>query len=359
MEPLGEPRQNNSGEVLPRLSQWLVACLVLLAAFAPGGGVASVAEGPRLAISALKSGYGSLLITADPLGKVMRGLTDPDSMSVGERASWSADGSLLAFAAQPYSTGTRVVGVVGVDGSGLRTYSLAALNAGDPIMAPDGRSVAFARVRIVKVLPGRESYLLKASIWSLDLEDGSVRRLTRWRVGVYLIPSSYSPDGSTLAATSYGSRGNRGVRAVAVDLRSDRTSLLAREAMEPAFSPDGTSFAFVRWKTWRLSGVDKPVPTIDELRIGRVGVAGSQLVLRRRSLSYMAWPGWDPSGRRLTFTLSRADEPGDRSPEEGNRVMAINDDGTCLTEVFSNPDLTLYGAAWQPGPRREAGPIIC
>ncbi len=39
--------------------------------------------------------------------------------------------------------------------------------------------------------------------------------------------------------------------------------------------------------------------------------------------------------------------------------MAINADGTCLTKVFSDPDLTLYGAAWQPGPGREAGPIVC
>jgi hypothetical protein len=39
--------------------------------------------------------------------------------------------------------------------------------------------------------------------------------------------------------------------------------------------------------------------------------------------------------------------------------MAINADGTCLTKVFSDPDLTLHCSAWQPGVGREAGPIGC
>jgi hypothetical protein len=39
--------------------------------------------------------------------------------------------------------------------------------------------------------------------------------------------------------------------------------------------------------------------------------------------------------------------------------MAINADGTCLGQVFSDPDLTLYGPVWQPGVGREAGPMSC
>jgi hypothetical protein len=39
--------------------------------------------------------------------------------------------------------------------------------------------------------------------------------------------------------------------------------------------------------------------------------------------------------------------------------MAINADGTCLTQVLSDPETTLFGSTWQPGVGRAAGPISC
>jgi hypothetical protein len=81
-------------------------------------------------------------------------------------------------------------------------------------------------------------------------------------------------------------------------------------------------------------------------------------VLRRKG--YISFPSWDPSGRRLAFTHNPpAEATGLLEPEPGNKVMAINADGTCLTRIFTDPDLTLYGSAWQPGVGREAGPISC
>jgi len=97
---------------------------------------------------------------------------------------------------------------------------------------------------------------------------------------------------------------------------------------------------------------------VGELRVGRVGApVGSRSLLRMRGR--LGFPSWDSSGQRLAFVNSLDEDPGDNGLEEGNRVMAINADGTCLTKVFSNPDMTLYGAAWQPGIGREAGPISC
>jgi hypothetical protein len=65
-------------------------------------------------------------------------------------------------------------------------------------MTPDGRSAAIARVRLLRV--GNKTYTFSTSIWSFDFREGATRRLTRWR-GDYLILSSYSSDGSTLAAS--------------------------------------------------------------------------------------------------------------------------------------------------------------
>lgn len=328
----------------------LLAFAVFAAAAAFAG--AAAPEGPRLAIVAQE--YGKEVITIGPLGEDPRQIVDPDHVGPGARLSWSADGSRLAFTADVYSDDDPVLGVVDADGGHLRIYPRTPLELGDPVMAPDGRSVAFARARILRTGPGKRAYVFKTSIWSFDLQRGATRRLTRWRAE-YLIPSSYSPDGSTLAATAFD---GRRFRAAAIHLSSGRTSLLARNAAEPVYAPDGSSFAFVRRKPWDPSGVKEEASSVGELRVGRVGApVGSRSLLRLRGL--LGLPSWDPSGQRLAFMHSQVDDSGDRGPEAGNRVMAINVDGSCLTKVFSDPDSTLYGAAWQPGIGRETGPISC
>jgi Tol biopolymer transport system component len=271
----------------------------------------------------------------------------------GDRPSWSADGSSLAFGLSRFGDDNGpIVAVAQADDGSRRAYPRAFLNSGDPVMAPDGASVAFARARLVKVLPGRENYLFKSSIWLLDVGDGSVRRLTRWRLAAYLMPSSYSPDGSTLAMTVFD---RRGARAVGLDVNSGKSKEIARRAWEPTYSPDGTRIAFVRRRAWEVRSND-PKP-FTELVVGRVGSGGGRSLLH--AVGLIAWPSWDPSGSRLSFTRSPVDSPRSLSPLGGDKVMAINADGTCLTKVFSGPDLTLVGSAWQPGVGRGAGPIDC
>jgi Tol biopolymer transport system component len=210
----------------------LVGVVTLLLAVAPVG-VAQAPEGPRLAI--VVGDHAKEVVTTGPLGEDLRQLVDPDYVGPGYRPSWSADGSRLAFTANVYPDDDPVLGVVDADGGNLRMFPRARLEFGEQVIAPDGRSIAFARLEFVKMRPGK-NYLAKSSIWSFDLGNRSVRRLTRWRLADLLIPSSYSPDGSTLAATSLSSKG---LRAVSVDLASGHTSLLAREALEPVYSPDG------------------------------------------------------------------------------------------------------------------------
>lgn len=327
--------------------------LLALAVFAVAAAFAGATapEGPRLAVVAQK--YGKEVITIGPLGEDPLQIVHPNDVGPGGHASWSADGSRLAFTAEVYPDDDPVLGVVDANGGNLRIYPRIRLELGDPVMAPDGSSAAFARIRVLRYGPDR-ILSLRMSIWSFDFQKRAVRPLTRWR-DEYLLPSSYSPDGSTLAATR--SDGRR-FRAVSIDLVSGRTSLLARNAAEPIYAPDGSSFAFVRWKPWQQNGVKEEASSVGELRVGRVGApVGSRLLQRMRGLLHA--PSWDPSGQRLAFVHSWDEDPGDRGLEEGNRVMTINVDGTCLTKVFSDPDMTLYGAAWQPGIGREAGPISC
>lgn len=310
-------------------------------------------EGPRLAVmvDALGDERGPDIVTMGPGGESRQAVIRGASFT---RPSWSADGSLLALGATGDWKGTAIA-VAEADGPRLRIYRRAVLEGGNAVMAPNGRVVAFPRAKLVKVLPGRENYLYKSSIWLLDVKSGSVRRKTPWRLRAFLEPSSFAPDGSKLAVTMFD---RRGIRAVVVDLKTRRTWPLAKEASTPMYSPDGSEVAFIRWKNWRASGVDDGSPPINELRVTTIGEPlKSRLLLRKRSL--IAEPSWDPSGDRLAFIDSRVEENGESDPEVGDKLMEINADGSCLTRVLSEPGIVVSGPAWQPGPERGAGPVLC
>lgn len=311
----------------------LVCLLLLLGASQPAQ--ADAPEGPQITVLA-HAGVepGQDIITMSPSGESPQTVI---KQAGWHRPSWSADGSLLTFGAYGEWSG-EVVGVAEANGPGMRFFRHASLKSGNPVMAPDGRVVA---------------YPYKGSVWLLNVMSGSVRRALPSRSYAWFEPSSFSPDGSKLAGTV----GWLGSNAVAVDLRTGHVSLLAREASEPVYSPDGSEVAFIRWKNWRSIG-DDGSPPIDELRVTRVGTfPRSRLLLRSHKL--LAWPSWDPSGQRLAFTRTRVVENGYTDPKKGDALMAINADGTCLKRVYSDPETTLYGSAWQPGPGREAGPISC
>jgi dipeptidyl aminopeptidase/acylaminoacyl peptidase len=330
--------------------------------------MANAPEGPRLAISVASDGPGAEdesweVITTGPLGE------DPQGLFAGGLLrgdlSWSGDGALLALttaavestASGHFGTGWPVVGVAAAEDDRLRVFPKAFLNGGNPTMAPDGATVAFQRLKAAGTVPDSEDPIFKSAIWTLDIRRGLVRRLTRWRVRSLLEPISYLPDGSALLADV---RDERGHRVVAVDLRDRRTHPVAwldEGASEPAYSPDGSRLAFVRLEYGPNPRL-LPARPVSELMVARADGSGAVRVLRTKG--YISSPSWDPSGSRLAFVRDPpAEVTGMPNSEPGNEVMAINTDGTCPMKVFSDPDLTLYGAAWQPGIGREAGPIAC
>jgi Tol biopolymer transport system component len=314
----------------------LAICIVVLAGMALPV-QAAAPEGPQITVLAdVSVERGPDIITMGPSGESPQAVITEAGW---DRPSWSADGRLLTFGGYGEWRG-EVVAVAEANGPGLRFYRRASLEGGDPVMAPNGHTVA---------------YLYKGSVWLLNVMSGSVRRAAPWRLQTAFEPSSFSPDGSKLAGTTFG---RRGLQAVSVDLHTGHISLLAWEASEPVYSPDGSEVAFIRWKNWRASGVDDGSPPIDELRVTRVGTFPRSRLLRR-SRKLLISPNWDPSGQRLTFTRTRVVENGYTDPKKGDALMAINADGTCLKKVYTDRETTLYGAAWQPGPGREAGPISC
>ncbi|MFL5900285.1 MAG: TolB family protein [Solirubrobacterales bacterium] len=282
-------------------------------------------------------------------------------------ATWSPEGTSIAFAAYFRPKKTEIF-IAEPDGNGLHSVP-GTVGGQDPVFAPDGHTIAFARSRYrqphfdlhhpLESLGGGYS---STTTWTIGANGEGAKRLTSWRNGLYNTPSSFSPDGATLALSREG-RGSHS--AVLMDVSSGRVTLLARHAEEPAYSPDGSRIAFVSYRDRNIDpegGFDSPM-LVSELYVENVDGSGLTRITHTQERQENA-PSWDPSGARLAYTQASRHELFGLGLT--NVVMEINADGTCPTRVFGKPAkprdqnfVGLYGPAWQLGPGREAGPIAC
>jgi tricorn protease-like protein len=234
--------------------------------------------------------------------------------------------------------------VVGADGRDLKPL-LGTRGAASPVFAPDGNSIAFTR-----------SWRHGASIWLADLAGGPPRRLTPARRGHYLFPGSFSPDGSTLLATRFV--GRRQEEIVAVHLDTGEVESVLRGAGTPVYSPDGTRLALLRWRPLRRrDGTQTESSDLFTIKADGTGLRR----LTKTRYQDEAFPSWDPSGERLAFVRYLPETVENELLEigVGASVMQMNADGTCPREILESSIEAIYGAAWQPGPGREAGRIAC
>jgi TolB protein len=215
-----------------------------------------------------------------------------------------------------------------------------------PVLSPDGTALAFSKFRIVfgKKLKAKFS---GRSIWMIGVNGGRPRQLTPWRNGVIATPTSFSQDGNTLAIsweTLGGRSAAKGIRLV------DGSEFLIRRGMaEPIYSPDGSKIAAIKRRGALWAKGDLFVMNSDG--------SGARRITDTPSTIESA-PSWDPSGERLVFTRMPQDllfEP--FGP--GTAVIEVNTDGTCLRQLLFDRRAGFYGAAWRPGPGREAGRIAC
>ena len=333
---------------------FLVGAMIALACSAATAPAATLG-GPRLAVIKWDLFLGRYELEtvdrtgAQPVRLAGGGERKRPLPEIFQAPTWSPDGSKIAFVGVAHSLegggrGDRLY-VVGADGHGL-TPLLGTHGSVSPVFAPpNGESIAFTRF-----------WRRGASIWLTNVAEGPPRRVTPARGGLYMFPGSFSPDGSTLLATRVV--GRRREEIVAVHLGTGQVETVLRNAGEPVYSPDGTRFALLRWRPLRRR--DGTRTESSDLFTAKTDGSGLRRLTNTRDQDEV-YPSWDPSGERLAF-VRYLPEPVENEFLEvgiGASVMQLNADGTCPREILEPSTSAIYGAAWQPGPGREAGRISC
>lgn len=316
---------------------------------------AEVPLGPRLALMR-EAPSGQELLTVDQAGEAEQRIAGRRTGSVnapapifGDPSSWSADGSSIVFAGVAGPKHHRRLDLYRASADGTRWHRIADTRGGfNPVFSPNGHTLAFARERQAN------GFSYGFSLWLLDLRHGPARQVSPWRKGLFEFPSSFSPDGSTLAVTRKAWKGNS-VRysVLAMKPGGGGATVLLRNGAEAVYSPDGTRLALLATGKERFSEGLGFTPT--ELAVANAD--GSGLTLLTHTPGLEQHPGWDPSGARLAYT--RTGSRGFAILGFHDSVMEINPDGTCPTRILSASKIGYYDPAWQPGPGRGAGPIAC
>lgn len=360
-----------------RLLAGAVVCALTLALCAGATATALAEEpaGPRLAFLEWKVLNEALehsemtLGTVGSGGDVRQRLVGPKGIQPNPLGglSWSPDGSELAFVGAVPGSEDSAIYLVGAEG-GVPRMVPGTRDGGNPLFSPDGSKLAFSRSRIHAGLDPKHpipprSYF-STSTWVVPVGGGKPRQLTPWANGLYASPSSFSPDGRLLALDrSYAPA--RGPEAVALDLRHGGTTLIAKRAKSPVYSPDGSKVALISYRDGIVRGEGEERVAVGELYV--VNRAGKGMVrLTEDPDRQEANPSWDPAGKRIAYV----EETAHWAVGLTGVLMQINADGSCRSRLLGVPRREgkygpplkgpgFYSPVWQPGPGREAGAISC
>ena len=257
---------------------------------------------------------------------------------------WSPDGRRIAFVRgrgpAKYGNGERDsdIYLANEDGSGRRRLTQSPQRDGDPAWSPDGRRLAFVRVRYGF-----------GDIYLVNVDGSGLRRLVRaisprvrmpgGPTGGFSANPAWSPDGRRIAFVS-NRDGSDDIFVVNADGSGLRNLTRSRgNDWSPVWSPDGRVIAFEGHRA-RPSELERAVCKGHCMReeIYAVNADGSGLRRLTRNWGDDGAPVWSPDGRKILY-------------QHRSDIWVMNAGGggkRDLTLSISQPFASDERAAWSP-----------
>jgi TolB protein len=244
---------------------------------------------------------------------------------------WSPDGNRIAFVSTAPGSGESQddleIYVMEADGTRKRRLTDNRVADWDPEWSPDGRQIVFVRAGSWNRRHAESSLNL------VNAEGSGERLLRREENGIVLIHPAWSPDGTTIAFTRVSGARAQGQSLVGAvwsvySVSSDgaRSVEVAKDASEPAWSPDGRQIAF-------SGGPGRDIYVADP-----DGSSALKLTDETGSANY---PDWSSDGRTIVFVATTSADAQD------SEIYTVDAKGGSPNRITSN-DVPDREPDWRP-----------